>query len=206
MKSRRFLAATLLMTALAVPAAAQNIADLEPVEIIVDRPGDLPPIVDDPVRIRVRVTNHGPDIYDGTTAPKAWRYPTLQGGRLSITIDIDEPSKPDPGAAPAFLTSTTLIDSFAVNIAVNDTVTLDFGVTSFAPSRAGLHGISALTTPGSGNIDPVSGNNLLNSFFVVLPVTPAVGMWALALVAIALFWVARRRWARTRPRFGTPRT
>jgi len=206
MTSRRFLAAVLLISALAVPARAQNIADLEPVEIIVDQPGDLPPVVDSSVRIRVRVTNHGPDVYDGTTVAKSERYRALQGGRLTITIDIDEPSKPDPDVIQAINPNFVLTDSFAVNIAVNDTVTLDFGLTSFSPRRAGLHDISALTTPGSGNIDPVSTNNLLHGFFVALPTTPALGALALALLTGALVWVAQRRLRRGRAPFGARRT
>ena len=193
MTFRRILAVVALVCALVVPAGAQNFTDLEPVGIIVDQPGDLPPVVDSPVRIRVRVTNHGPDAYDGTTLAKARRYPSLQGGRLSITIDIDEPSKPDPDVIVAFNPGFVLTDSFAVNIAVNDTVTLDFGLTSFAPSRAGLHGISALTTPGGGNIDPVASNDLLHSFFVALPITPALGWWALGTLMALVLVVARRR-------------
>jgi hypothetical protein len=50
----------LLASALAMPAAAQdNLTDLEPVQIIVDQLGGQPPGHGDPVRIRVRVTNHG---------------------------------------------------------------------------------------------------------------------------------------------------
>jgi len=193
MTFRRILAIVGLVCAMAIPAGAQNMADLEPVQVIVDQPGNLPPVVDSPVRIRVRVTNHGPDAYNGTTASKAWRYHALQGGRLSITIDIDEPSKPDPDVIQALNPNFVLIDSFAVNIAVNDTVTLDFGLTSFSPRRSGLHGISALTTPGSGNIDPVSSNDLLQSFFVALPTTPAVGWLALAILTAALTILTLRK-------------
>lgn len=202
MSLARVLSSLLLVVAFAMPATSQNLTDLEPVEIIVDQPGDLPPVVDSPVRVRVRVTNHGPDPYDGTTQAKAGGHPLVQGGRLRITIDIDEPTKPEPDGFPTLAASAVLHDSFAVNIAVNDTVTLDFGLTNYIPHRTGLHEDAGLVTPGVGNFDTNPTNDLKHDFFIVLPVMPATGVVTLSLLVLLLVggaaWSIRRR-ARSAP-------
>ncbi|MFQ5600962.1 MAG: hypothetical protein ACE5G2_10480 [Candidatus Krumholzibacteriia bacterium] len=173
---------------------AQNQTDLQTIETIIDRPGQHAAVIGDSVRIRVFVKNLGPDPYDGTTKPGSGLY--IAGGGAGATVDIDEPSKPGILAVPVF----SITDSFAVNIAVDETVTLDFGIVGFVPGTVGLHSHTTTVTAGVGNIDADLSNNQITGTFPVGRPTevPVVGWLGLAAIAAAAAGAAARGLRRRR--------
>jgi hypothetical protein len=91
------------------------------------------PVEGQPVCLKVIVQNLGPDPYVGTGPnlvddARGWHraLPTPSAvGRLRVTVDIDEPSKPGLFETPRI--AATMQQEFAVTIAPGDSAQLDFG-------------------------------------------------------------------------------
>ena len=150
------------------------------------------PVVSSPTLITVVYVNNGPSAYTGSGAAKAFSV----SNALSVTVDIDEPSKP---GLPRLETSLQFTRSFAINIpaAHTDSIVADFG---YIPGHAGP-GHSRVTCTAQGvNVDPVSSNNqepASRSFFILanVPVAGIAGLVALGagLAGFAGRGIRRRR-------------
>jgi hypothetical protein len=157
-----------------------------------------PPVEGQPVCLRVVVQNLGPDPYIGTEPPLGVRHMVpgpASAGRLRVTVDIDEPTKPGVGFPR---TVATIEDDFAVMIAPGDSATLDFGQVEYTPPGGGLFEANTTSEAQSPNEDPNPSNNARVTQFTVVPTTPAVRFGLAALLAVALGAVALRSVARRR--------
>jgi hypothetical protein len=150
-------------------------------------------IVGHPACCEVVVQNLGPDPYDGV-GPGAFKS-LLAPGRLGISVDIDEPTK--PGIEP-ILQAYSVYDSFAVDIAPMDSVTLDFGPMSYYPQRAGLHRTTSTAHSTGSNTDPNPTNDRATDYLIVIEGMPAAGILGLFGAAILLGATASRSLRRRR--------
>lgn len=192
--------ALLLLACFAVSAEAA-VTDIRTVRTEVYRAANpvtctaFPPLVGQLICLKVVVQNLGPDPYTSTFS--GMQKP--MAGRLVITTDIDEPTKPglDPDRIAASFTK-----SFAVNIAVMDSAFCDFGVVGWVPFTGGTHVARSTSLAGSPNLDPNPTNDRMISIFYVLAALPAGGRLGLTLLLVALgtagiVWVRRTRSVRT---------
>lgn len=200
MKTRCLALAAALLLALAAGAGAAT-TDIRPLRLTVTRavsPSTCtndPPVEENVVCLEVVVQNLGPDPYVGTEPSKASR--TALAGKLKISVDIDEPSKPTPWPV---VQKVNFTQEFAVTIAAGDSATLDFGVVGWKPA-AGTHNATTTAIAQAPNNDPNPANNTITSVFQVYAVTPAVErtgvlVLGLGLVAAAAWGLARRARAR----------
>jgi hypothetical protein len=151
----------------------------------------FPPLVGQLTCLRVVVQNLGPDPYTSTFS--GVQKPLA--GQLVITTDIDEPTKPgnDPDRIAASFTR-----SFAVNLAVLDSTSCDFGVVGWTPLGGGTHAARSTSYAGAPNIDPNPANDRMVSVFFVVASVPVTGRLGLMLLLAALgvagvVWVRRTR-------------
>ena len=146
------------------------------------------PVVSEPTLVKVVYVNNGPNAYTGTGS----------GNGLSVTVDIDEPSKP---GLPRLQTSLQFTRTFAINIGAShmDSILADFG---YVPGHAGP-GHSRVTCTAQGvNVDPVSSNNQEPSSrpFFILANVPVAGIAGLVALGAGLAGFAGRGIRRRRAR------
>jgi hypothetical protein len=150
-----------------------------------------PPVEDNLICLKVVVQNLGPDTYVGTGPAKAWN--STLAGRLQISVDIDEPSKPTPGPGVQVRNFT---QDFAVTIAPGDSAELDFGVVEYKTSP-GTYNAHMTATAQSPNVDPNPANNDTVTAFTVLAFTPAAERTSLLFLGLGMAaagaWVLARR-------------
>ncbi|MFQ5600961.1 MAG: CHRD domain-containing protein [Candidatus Krumholzibacteriia bacterium] len=119
-------------------------------------------------------------------------------GRVRITVDIDEPSKPGAGGFGGLSAGTTRLGGcFTGSLAPGEIGTLQF--TGYVPGRIGTHTATSSASPTGEVTDPNDTNDSLASQFIVhagLSV-PVFGLWGLtaagALIGAAAVWSLRRR-------------
>jgi hypothetical protein len=144
-------------------ASAQDslYADLEMLDTQITSPDDSSLTIGDPVRFIFQVKNNGPDDYNGI-------FKAPLGRRVSVTVDIDEPSKPGiPGLQVACQYDTTF-DFNAVEIPNGQTVTLPTPWLLFPICDSDSVRVTAIVAVGEGVRDTVSTNDTL---VTVNPVT-----------------------------------
>jgi hypothetical protein len=163
--------------------------------------GQGPPETGRPVNLEVVVQNLGPDVYVGTEPSySGWVRPgmphTRAAGRLRISVDIDEPTKPQWPTTASF----NVTQEFVVTIVPQDSVRLNFGQVDYVPMTSGNHTARATSTAQAPNVDPNPLNDqATTSFFVRFGNTalPAAGWLSLAvLTAVCVVVTARRLRAR----------
>jgi hypothetical protein len=159
-----------------------------------------PPVDGRPIWVRVLVENLGPDTYVGSEPNKLLpnnMFPSAAAGRLQITVDIDEPTKPTLLPDPR-IAVTNITRDFALTLAPFDSVELDLGVVPGYVAHMGSLSTDATGNAQAPNIDPNASNNSVHDLFYVGGPLPALGVWfgvaiALAMLALGGIWIVRRR-------------
>jgi len=196
MTVRSSLAIAALAATFASPLLAAQ-SDLQPLRTIVTRgPGCvLPPNCTSPICLQVVVKNNGPDTFGGMEPPgKTGGRPRINAGTMRVTVDIDEPGKPQPGELPGI--QAVFTQDFVVTIAPGDSVTVNFGQVGFKPAAA-THTAEAHVLALPPDVDPNPANDDVTTIFDVICITPATGRTGLVAVGLALaaaaLWQLRRR-------------
>lgn len=197
---RYSMVAAALAVCLAAAAADAGVSDLRTVRTDVHRALNpvtctaFPPLVGQLVCVTVVVQNLGPDPYMGTAT--AQQKPLA--GQLTITTDIDEPTK--PGRDPV-RTAASFSESFPVTIAVMDSAICEFGVVGWIPFTGGTHTASSTVYSSAPNFDPNPANDHQVTIFFVSAGLPAAGWLGLGTLLLALgtlggLWLRQRRGVR----------
>jgi MYXO-CTERM domain-containing protein len=181
-----------LATLVGVGSAQGATTDLEVINILVfDESCTNPPVTGEHLCVKVEIRNNGPGTYDGDPGKPGLASP----GNVSISVDIDEPSKPGPDGAIQVDPGARILP--VTPIPPGGTLLLTYGPVGYWPYTAGTHHARATVT-ALVDTDPDSNNNTLTETFVVTSSVPATGPMALALgaaaiLAFGLLWLRRRR-------------
>lgn len=158
-----------------------------------------PPVDGRGIWVRVLVENLGPDTYIGTEPNKLLpnnMFPAA-AGKLQITVDIDEPTKPTLFPDPR-IAVTNINKDFALTLAAFDSVELDLGVVPGYVAHMGSLSTDATGIAQAPNVDPNPANNSVHNLFYVGGPLPALGAGfgiaiAVAMLALGGTWIVRRR-------------
>ena len=128
--------------------------------------------------------------------------PTPYGGKVSITVDIDDPTKPGaPGQLPQIAcccqdSATEEVDlPGTLGVGSSTSVTLQH---EFSCNMVVYQATATVQVTEPGFSDPNAGNNTTQRFITQVPVLPAVNRVLLAVLAVVLLsaaWLVRRRFA-----------
>jgi len=157
-----------------------------------------PPIDGRSIWVRVLVENLGPDTYIGTEPNKILpgnQFPAA-AGKLKITVDIDEPTKPTLLPDPR-IAVTNINKDFAITLAPFDSLELDLGVVPGYVAQMGALSTDATGIAQAPNNDPNSSNNTVHNQFIVGGPVPALTWIGVAIAAVtcaaAFIWTTWRR-------------
>jgi hypothetical protein len=141
-------------------ASAQLVTDLAILDSQISGP-DVPGVVviGDPVQFIFTVLNNGPHDYDGDTDPRRG---------TSVTVDIDEPSKPWPPGIAQVECQYRETFTFPVDIPKDSTVVLPTPWVFFPICDSDSIRITTTVAVGNGHEDNRSDNDTLVTFSQVL--------------------------------------